>query len=228
MARTFVIGDIHGAHRALTQCFERSGFDFENDDLICLGDVCDGWPETRGAIDELLKVKHLTYLLGNHDAWALEWMEKGTAETIWRSQGGQATIDSYRNEVPEAHIELLRTARLYYAKEDKAFVHASFDPEIPLEHQEQSVLIWDRTLPQLALDFHFKNIHKALTSYDEVYLGHTPIPFPSPLYSCGVWLMDTGAGWNGVLSMMDVHSKDTFISDPVPELYPGVPGRTRI
>ncbi len=47
MGKTFVIGDIHGAYRALRQCLERSTFDFEKDRLICLGDVCDGWPETK-------------------------------------------------------------------------------------------------------------------------------------------------------------------------------------
>ena len=64
MARTFVIGDIHGACRALRQCLERSSFDYTNDILISLGDVADGWPETKDAIDELLKVKNLVYLLG--------------------------------------------------------------------------------------------------------------------------------------------------------------------
>ncbi len=47
MGRTFVIGDIHGAYRALRQCLDRADFDYESDHLICLGDVCDGWPDTK-------------------------------------------------------------------------------------------------------------------------------------------------------------------------------------
>jgi serine/threonine protein phosphatase 1 len=39
--------------------------------------------------------------------------------------------------------------------------------------------------------------------------------------------MDTGAGWAGVLSMMDIHTKEVFTSDRVPELYPEVPGRVK-
>jgi len=46
MGRTLVIGDIHGAYKALVQCLERSGFDKEKDTLITIGDVCDGWHET--------------------------------------------------------------------------------------------------------------------------------------------------------------------------------------
>ena len=41
-SRTLVIGDVHGNHRGLLQCLERSGFDKENDTLISLGDVADG------------------------------------------------------------------------------------------------------------------------------------------------------------------------------------------
>jgi serine/threonine protein phosphatase 1 len=50
--RTFAVGDIHGSHRALLQVLERSGFNREEDRLITLGDICDGWPETKKCIYE--------------------------------------------------------------------------------------------------------------------------------------------------------------------------------
>ena len=84
MGRLWVIGDIHGAHRALQQCLQRSGFNREQDHLISLGDVSDGWPETRAVIDKLLKVKNLVHVLGNHDFWTLEWMETGMMEDLGR------------------------------------------------------------------------------------------------------------------------------------------------
>jgi serine/threonine protein phosphatase 1 len=37
--RTLVMGDIHGAHKALVQCLEKSGFNMEHDRLIQLGDI---------------------------------------------------------------------------------------------------------------------------------------------------------------------------------------------
>ena len=55
--KTFVIGDIHGAYKALIECFEKSGFDRNKDRLICLGDVCDRSPEVKECIEELLKIK---------------------------------------------------------------------------------------------------------------------------------------------------------------------------
>jgi serine/threonine protein phosphatase 1 len=228
MARKFVMGDIHGGYRALRQCLERSGFDNASDSLIFLGDVADGWPETRACVDELLKVKNLTYIFGNHDFWTLEWMHTGYAEDIWLSQGGDATVKSYSSGIPKTHIALLDNALPYLILENKMFVHAGFDPTIPLEVQSLNTFLWDRNLARVALELQQKGIEGKLTSYDEVYLGHTPVPFAKPLKSCEVWLMDTGAGWSGVLSMMDLETKEIFTSDPLPKLYPGVAGRKRV
>jgi serine/threonine protein phosphatase 1 len=227
MHRTFVIGDIHGAYRALRQCLERSSFDFEHDHLICLGDVADGWPETRAVIDKLLKVKNLVHTLGNHDFWTLEWMETGIMEDLWLEQGGKATVESYNHQAPAGHVRYLKRAVPYYQLGQKLFVHAGIDPKLPLEKQSRHTLLWDRNFARIAYDLYTKEISGKLTSFEEVYIGHTPIPFSNPIQSCEVWFMDTGAGWEGVLSMMDVDTKEIFASDPVPSLYPGIMGRRR-
>ena len=54
--KTYAIGDIHGAYKALIQCFKRSKFDYKQDRLIVMGDVCDGYPYVRQCIDEFLRV----------------------------------------------------------------------------------------------------------------------------------------------------------------------------
>lgn len=227
MDKTFVIGDIHGAYRALRQCLLKAGFDYERDHLISLGDVCDGWPETRHAVDELMRVKHLTYILGNHDLWALEWMNTGLAQEIWLTQGGQATVNSYHDGVPPAHVDFFERALPYYIHHNKLFVHAGIDPRRPLKEQNLNTFLWDRDLAQMALDFYMRESREKLSVFDEIYIGHTPIPFSRPIHACEVWLMDTGAGWSGTLSMMNIDSKEIFTSDPVPVLYPGISGRKR-
>src|SRR5690349_8199782 len=128
MAKLFVLGDIHGAYRALRQCLDRSGFDYTHDHLIFLGDVCDGWPETREAIDELMRIAHLTCLLGNHDRMALRWMKAHEKPSLWINQGGEATIKSYPGGVPPSHIDFLEKALPYFILEQRCFVHAGFDP----------------------------------------------------------------------------------------------------
>ncbi len=227
VSRVFVMGDIHGAYRALRQCLERSKFDYDNDRLICLGDVCDGWPETKASVDELLQIKNLIYILGNHDWWTLEWMLSGRAEKIWYDQGGKATIRSYQDNIPPDHVAFLSKAKLYYVYQNKLFVHAGIDPLRPLEEQDLNTFLWDRNLASIALDLYEKSVAGKLSSFDEIYIGHTPIPYPTPIKSFEVWLMDTGAGWSGVLSMMNIETKEIFSSDPVPLLYPGVEGRKK-
>ena len=74
--KTFFVTDIHGGYRALLQVFERSGFDKKKDLLICGGDVVDGWPETVETIDELLTIKNLIPIMGNHDFWCYNWICK--------------------------------------------------------------------------------------------------------------------------------------------------------
>ncbi|RAW03032.1 metallophosphoesterase [Pseudochryseolinea flava] len=227
MGRTYVMGDIHGAYKALRKCLDRAGFDYEHDRLIALGDVCDGWPQTFECIEELLKIKNLVYILGNHDWWTLEWMTSGILDPAWFHQGGEATVNSYSDKVPERHIRFLSDARLYFELDRKLFVHAGFDPKFPIQEQSMETLLWDRRLARLAIDSFPAGVDFKLTSYDEVYLGHTPIAQNIPMHSGDIWLMDTGAGWSGALSMMDINTKEVFTSGTVPILYPGVKGRQR-
>ncbi len=227
--RRFVIGDIHGAHKALTECFKKTSFDYENDLLIVLGDVCDGWPEVNKVFDELLSVKNLVYILGNHDKWALNWFLYHEAPEIWTMQGGDVTMSCYPYGVPQEHIRLLAEARLYYILDNKLFLHGGFNPEISIENQDFNIFLWDRKLVQTALRLNELNEKQKITLYDEVYVGHTPtINFGTkqPIFACEIIMMDTAAGWpGGVLTMMDIDSKHYVCSSIVSELYKGFHGR---
>src|SRR5688572_5143116 len=110
MPHTYVIGDIHGAFNALQQCLQRANFNYNTDHLICLGDVCDGWPDTKRCIDELLRIKNLTYIIGNHDQWFMAWLKSNTIEDLWIKQGGLATIASYQDGIPPTHQKFFDTA----------------------------------------------------------------------------------------------------------------------
>lgn len=224
MAKNFVIGDIHGAYKALLQCFERSSFNYDEDLLICLGDVCDGWPEVSDCIEELLKIKNLVYILGNHDRWTLEWFICGNLPEIWYSQGGRATIQSYKGNVPDSHKMFLKSAKLYYQLNNKLFVHGGYDTEKELNQQDRNTFLWDRELVKQALKSQAEG-KKKITAFEEVFVGHTPtLNFGSikPIFACDVILLDTGSGWpGGVLTIMNCDTKETFQSDPVDSLYPG-------
>ncbi len=248
--RTFVLGDLHGAARALDQVLDRSGFDLAADRLISLGDICDGWPEVDRCFDRILDLEHLTVVLGNHDVWAARWMRTGEAIIGWHGEGGEGTVASYARRagreppstpkavreladtVPAEHIALLRSTRSYLIETGddgrrRLFTHAGWDPDRPPEEQDEYVLRMGRELWFGAVMREAREGPDTapLTDFDEVYIGHTPTDGPEPRRVLDVWNLDQGAGWDGVLTLMDVETHEYWQSDPVGELYPDAKGR---
>lgn len=228
--RRFVIGDIHGAFRALEQCLYQAAFRDDIDELISLGDVSDSWPDTCDVVERLVKIKHIKLIAGNHDKWTFEWMITSKAPYLWTSQGGDATIKSYDDRlIPESHIAFLAGAVGFYTVDNKLFVHGGIRTDIPLSGQGRDIFMWDRSLVNTALFYKNKDSDCNITGFDEVFVGHTPtihFGFKMPVKACEVWMMDTGAGWpGGVLSMMNIDTKELYISDDVSVLYKGVRGR---
>lgn len=221
--REFVLGDVHGGFRAMKQVFERSGFDYKKDKLIFLGDVADGWTETYECIEEFMKIKNLVFVRGNHDVWLEDWLREGKRPIIWTSQGGENTLKSYLKETPEdwkRHLDFLKKTNFYYVDEKmRCFVHGGISRRgIPIEECDKDFLSWDRDL------WDYRHSEIDISPYTEVFVGHTSIWRLShlPLTYNKVTFMDTGGGWEGRLSMMNINTREVFQSDEVKELYPGV------
>jgi serine/threonine protein phosphatase 1 len=245
--RTLVLGDVHGAAKALDQVLERSGFDRATDRLIVLGDVADGGPQTREVIDTILSIPNRVCLLGNHDAWFLEWLDDDTAlpSAAWYNQGGKATLESYADRdtgvtrkasIPREHVAYLRAGKLWHEEEGRMFVHAGWRGLHDLHPMyDPEGCLWDRSLWTEA--FRREAIAQAwgetaapLTRFREVFIGHTTTTrhgFTEPVQRCEVWNLDQGAGWEGRLSLMDVDTKEFWQSDVVSTLYPEHAGRRR-
>lgn len=223
--RTLVISDIHGGYKSLIQCLKKSKFDYKKDTLICLGDVVDGWPETPQCIEELLKIKNLIYITGNHDIWVDDWFKSGQRPIIWTEQGGRATINAYlkHGELRVKHTNFFDNAVNYHiTKDNKLFVHGGCNPKNPVDKQDPDYLRWDR---DLFLDARWnQTVHK---KYDEIYIGHTTTWSFShhPIKRGNVWMMDQGGGYEGRLSILDIDTKKFWQSDNVDTLYPGHMGR---
>ncbi len=67
-----------------------------------------GGQQVKECIDELLTIPNCVYILGNHDAWALEWAIDGKIPQEWWDQGGAQTVKSYKGTgMPKEHIRFL-------------------------------------------------------------------------------------------------------------------------
>lgn len=235
----YVIGDIHGSYKALIQCLRKAKFNYKSDTLICLGDICDGYPYVKQCISEILKMKNVIFVIGNHDHWALDWMADPyyiPQPEIWLSQGGRATQESYRTctgeyDIPEEHVAFLRDSYAWYKDDDNnLFVHGGINPnQRDMRKQDFDTLIWDRNLFYSAWQKHFggKQDYK-FSGYENIFIGHTITQTRKslePIHVCNVWALDTGAGWNGKLTIMNVDTKEYWQSEISQILHPECPGR---
>ncbi len=96
-SKTWVLGDIHGAYKALKQVIEKAGIG-QYDQLIFLGDYVDGWPESYQVIDYLMNLSRhysCTFIRGNHDIWCGSWLAENVADQAWLENKGSSTITSY-------------------------------------------------------------------------------------------------------------------------------------
>lgn len=250
--KRFVFSDSHGGYKALVQCLERCGFDNDRDQLFFVGDVVDGWSQTKESIALLLGIRQLVHLLGNHDQWALKAYtgelfkpdpEDRHELESWIQQGGASTVRSYgMNEgIPDKHLQFLRDAKPYHVTDDNIlFVHAGFDPGTPIADTNTDYLIWSRNFINKYHGLYTKNQNCPLPGpavtvphYKEIYIGHTPTfkldeNQHLPLTMGNIILMDTGAAFHGCLSIMDIDTKEVWQSDILMTLYPDEPGRNGI
>jgi serine/threonine protein phosphatase 1 len=193
--KIYVIGDIHGQHKALVQCLERSNFDYENDTLISLGDIVDRGLESWECVDTLLKIKNLIAIRGNHDDWFNHFLTKGKHPAEWL-QGGENTLKSYvkhagrvievsskmgtyvssltNYDIDPKHIEFFNNQIPFYITQNKCFVHGGFNRKESIYTQDPNNLWWDRDLWNVALSCSTGQKLKTVDGFDEIYIGHTP------------------------------------------------------
>lgn len=254
MAKTFVLGDLHGNYKGLLQVLERSGFNYTEDQLIFLGDVADGYSQVPECIEEFKKINNFIWILGNHDEWVQKWY-KGEYNMIgvrldgdysmpgvdsgtynWLSQGGKATYAAYMRQphlISQHEKWWLEKPILYHTIDHdyelgiagQCFVHGGFNRDHSIYYQAKKtphVLYWDRSLWSKALSCK-DGILKTADGFDEIFIGHTSTNFwgtMHPMNSGGVWNIDTGAGWHGKVTIMNIDTKEYYQSDLATDLYP--------
>jgi serine/threonine protein phosphatase 1 len=239
--RKLVIGDIHGALSALEQVLERAAISHE-DTLIFLGDYVDGWSQSFELIEYLItlsRAHNCVFIRGNHDTWCEDWLKYGFTNDIWLKHGGASTVASYNNATKaqkEKHLAFFEGMINYHVDEQKRlFIHAGYSSmHGPQGEVYESNYRWDRTLWEMALVMDKRVVKesvlypKRLKLFNEIYIGHTPTinyDVEEPMNAINVWNVDTGAGFYGKLSILEVETKAFWQSDIVKTLYPNEKGR---
>jgi serine/threonine protein phosphatase 1 len=204
--RTLAISDVHGCWRALQALLK--AVEVQPDDrVITLGDYVDRGPQSREVLDFLIEWHqkgNLVALRGNHDQMMIDARRTGEL-WLWLNCGGMATLTSYApvadvEEVPEPHWHFLENALVNYHETDThLFVHATVLPDLPLNEQPDSALLWEK-LEKPKPHCSGKILicgHTRQTSGEPWNLGHT-ICLDTNVYAGG-WLtcleVETGHYW---------------------------------
>lgn len=244
--KRFCIGDVHGNYKALLQVLTRSGFNMEEDQLITLGDIADGYSYTYECVELLLSIKNRIDIRGNHCDWFCEWLTKGVHPDGW-VQGGEGTLKSYTSklgfgygkahnsrsfvtgmhysDIPTTHRDFFLNQKPYYLDEERnLFVHGGFNRHYTLASHVPYVLWWDRDLFYAAMSAKSgKTKLKFKEEFKNIFIGHTATTYwdtTEPIFADKVVNLDTGAGWSGKLTIMNVDTLEYFQSDLATELYP--------
>lgn len=171
--RVYAIGDIHGRLDLLRSLREQILLDWTSSPaaqgvVVFLGDYVDRGPDSRGVIESLLADRledlQTVHLLGNHEQLLLQFLAGGEHET-WMVNCGYSTMSSYgvddraialgdtaamresfRQLLPQAHLDFLSSLKAMHFLGDYCFVHAGVRPGVPLARQKEAEVIWIRKL----------------------------------------------------------------------------------
>ena len=145
--RTIAIGDIHGCAVAFDTLLQAIA-PARADTLITLGDYVDRGPNSSDVIEilnNLLPACNLVPLVGNHELMMMQALESRNSFEMWMQCGGDATLASYGNRLsnlPQHHRLFLNHCLQFYETPTHFFVHANYDPVLPLAQQPVELCLW--------------------------------------------------------------------------------------
>jgi len=207
--RQFVIGDIHGCSKALRTLIEDIA-PAENDELIFLGDYVDRGPDSRGVIDQLIELQQICRVVplkGNHEIMLNGVAFGGLEADMWLQSGGKATVTSYGgtlDKIPASHETFLRSLWPHYETDKAIFVHAGYQPHLPMDQQPDECRYWAHLGPASP------GPH---VSGKRVFVGHTPQPAGNVLDLGHLVCVDTYCFGTGYLTAMNVDNDEMIQVD---------------
>ena len=205
VSRLIAVGDIHGCSAALEGLIEAIA-PSPDDVIVTLGDYVDRGPDTPGVLDRLIALRRrcrLVPLLGNHDQVMLAAIFGKIAPKLWMDMDGDKTVEAYGSirDIPPEHTDFLSACELCVETDSNIFMHACYDPDLPLEKQSIEDLLWKSLRDE---------IPAAHMSGKRAVVGHTSQKNGKILDAGHIVCIDTfccGGGW---LTAMDVHSGELW------------------
>ena len=235
MGRRLVIGDIHGSYRALMRVFEKASVSYD-DEVFFVGDISDGYPETLECLRLFYSMRNFHGVIGNHDFWLMNYLSAREAPLHWLNQGGNHTVKSIDKATKRERLmyaEFL-SSWPYVLKTGNDFIMHGGPADFTIQELEEISEIKrhtyeekDRSSPGYKVAWnrdYFYNTLEGTQKHLEnrIIVGHTPVKNHPYVSKDGMLVnLDTGAGFNGPVTMMDIDSMEIFQSKGSDTYYPG-------
>ena len=230
--RIYAIGDVHGRVDLINRMLQMVARDIaaQTDDrkpmIVFLGDYIDRGDNSKDVLDVLIGVKDdlpsdsLHYLMGNHEAAILSFLQDPANKAEWLRFGGLQTLlsygvsppksnpeaadlvavaDSLRAAMGQQHINFLASLEGKFRSGDVLFVHAGIDPYVDLVVQSDEATLWGRS------DFIEVGGVEGLRVIHGHYDNLEPIVTPRRI------CVDTGAYYSGRLTAVRLDDEESLI-----------------
>lgn len=217
MSRIIAIGDIHGCDIALATLIEAIK-PRKRDMLIPLGDFIDRGPQSAQVVERLIELMpkcKMVPLIGNHEIMMFSAMNSQREHQFWLSHGGAATIASYGgslSNVPQHHLAFLGHCLRFAETENHFFLHARYEPHLPLAHQPDDSVFWQHIYDDVPPPHHSGKI---------AVVGHTP-QADGMIRNLGhILMIDTNCYGGQWLTAVDVDARTYWQTDQAGRLRTG-------
>ncbi len=172
--RRFVVPDIHGCARTFRRLVHEVLRLERRDTLYLLGDLIDRGPDSKGVVDEVLRLRgegfNVRPLRGNHEEMLLNACFDRAMFRVWMLNGGNATLTSFGVEDP---CELPPSYRAFFALlpthlvlDDYVLVHAGLNFLADDPFSDHEAMLWSR----------WNEVDPARIGGRRLVCGHTPRP----------------------------------------------------
>ena len=211
--KTLVIGDIHGCYDELQDLLDAAGLSAD-DQIIAIGDLVNRGPYPDRVLRLFQKNNHRS-LMGNHEfknirAYRGE-MEPTLSQLLTRWQ--------LKSHYVEA-IHFMRELPLYLDLPDALLVHAYLEPDVPLEEQEDRILLGTMGATRYLANTYDQPWYTYYKGDKPLIVGHKDYSMTQELfvYDDRVFGVDTGCVYGGCLTglilpdfrWVSVPARDTY------------------
>lgn len=154
----YVIADIHGCLDTFRALITRLLLT-KNDQVFLLGDYIDRGKNSKGVIDEIIKLKdsglNIFALRGNHedDLLILYTLKNKRLISKYMDKENNNTLFNKNYEIDDKYLEFLNKLPYYFELKDFLLVHAGFNFSLPDPFKNTFDMLWIRDFtydPKLA------------------------------------------------------------------------------